>query len=140
MKYFGYIKEHDSEGNATSIKDLIDENNIENPHRKEVLEYLKKGKLCVAWMGFVEDANDPNFDTDDYDDDDFIAYSSIYTDGKWYWPKYIIAYLEKYPSMKIDIDFVNYVLNNKDKEIKLSEKEISKLEKDYYEIIGVNKN
>ncbi len=131
MKYFGFIKEHDNEDYSISIKDLINENNTENPYRLEVLEYLKKGELCVAWMGCVENANDSNFQTDEYVDDDFIAFVAIDTDGKWYWPEYIITYLEKYPTIKIDGEFVNYVLKNIDKEIKLSEEEISKLEKEY---------
>lgn len=132
MKYFGFIKEHDNYDYATSIKDLIVDDNIENPHKKEVIDYLKKGELCVPFMGCVENANDPNFNTDDYDDDNFIAYISICTDGKWYWPKYFATYLEKYPTMKIDQDFVNYVLRNKDKEIKLSEEEVKKLERNYF--------
>ncbi len=139
MKYFGFIKEHENEDFATSIKELITEDSIENPNRKEVLEYLKKGELCVAWMGCVENALDPNFKTDKYEDDSFIAYMAIDTDGYWYWPEYIITYLEKYPMMKIDDDFVNYVLKNKDKEIKLSEDEISKLEKGYLNDVGFNK-
>jgi hypothetical protein len=139
MKYFGFIKEHENEDYAISIKDLIADKNIENPHKTEVLEYLKKGKLCVPFMGCVENANDPNFSTDEYDDDDFIAYMAINTDGKWYWPEYIVTYLEKYPTMKIDDEFVDYIIKNKNKEIKLSEEEISKLEKGYLKKAGFKK-
>ncbi len=136
MKYFGFIKEHDDSEFATSIKDLIIEGNEENSNRLEVLDFLRRGELCVAWMGCVENANDPNFRKDNYDDDDFIAYSAIDTDGKWYWPEYIITYLEKYPTMKIDDKFVDYVIKNKKKEIKLSQDEISKLEKEYLKKTG----
>ena len=139
MKYFGFIKEHDNDKYAVSIKDLIVDGNKENPHRKEVIEYLKKGELCVPFMGCVENANDPNFNTDNYDDDYFIAYISISTDGKWYWPDYIITYLEKYPTMRIDKDFINYVLRNKDNEIKLSEEDVLKLEKLYIDKAGFRK-
>lgn len=131
MKYFGFIKENDEYKYAVSIKDLINEKNTEHPHRKEVLEYLKKGILCVAWMGCVENANDPNFNTDNYDDDEFIGCAAVDTDGEWFWPEYIVAYLEKYPTMSIDKNFVSYVLKNKKKEIKLSEEEVSELEKLY---------
>lgn len=131
MKYFGFIKEHDNYNYATSIKNLIAQENSENFHREEILQYLKKGKLCVAWMGFVEDAMNPRFNDEDYEDNDFMGYTAVDTDGKWYWPEYIVTYLEKYPTMEIDNEFVNYVIKNKDKEINLSEEEISKLEKMY---------
>lgn len=139
MKYFGFIKEHENEDYSISIKDLMIEGNTENQNRLKVIEYLKKGELCVPFMGCVENVNDPNFNTDEYDDDDFIAYMAIYTDGKWYWPKYIVTYLEKYPTFKIDHDFVDHVIRNKDNIIKLSEQEISKLEKEYLEKAGFKK-
>lgn len=82
-------------------------------------------------MGCVENANDPNFNTDNYDDDNFIGYAAVDTDGEWFWPEYIVAYLEKYPTMSIDEKFVSYVLKNKKKEIKLSEEEVAELEKLY---------
>jgi len=41
MKYFGFIKEHENKNYAKSIKDLIIENNKENPYKEEVLKYLK---------------------------------------------------------------------------------------------------
>jgi hypothetical protein len=132
MKYFGFIKEHDNYDFATSIKDLIVDGNIENPHRAEVLKYLKNGKLCADHMGFVEDAMNPRFKDDDYDDNDIMGYIAVDTDGKWYWPEYIVNYLEKYPTIKINDDFVDYVIRNKDKTIKLSEDEISKLANEYY--------
>lgn len=131
MKYFGFIKEHGNDKHSVSIKELINDVNTESPYRLEVINYLKLGELCVAWMGCVENVLDPAFDTDEYDDDDFIAYAAIDTDGKWYWPEYIVAYLEKYPTMKIDSEFVNYVLKNKDIPIKLSEEELLKLEKQF---------
>lgn len=139
MEYFGFIIEHENEDYSKSIKDLINKGNSENQYRLTVIEYLKKGELCIPFMGCVEDANDPNFNADKYDDDDFIAYMAIYTDGIWYWPEYIITYLEKYPTIKIDENFVDYVLKNKDKQVTLSEKEISELEKKYLEKAGFKK-
>ncbi|HEX8562685.1 MAG TPA: hypothetical protein VF676_06875 [Flavobacterium sp.] len=140
MKYFGFIKEHEDADYAVSMKDLIGESNCENPHRAEVLSYLEKGKLCVPFMGCVENANDPNFDTELYDDDDFIAYLAIDTDGNWYWPRYIVTYLEKYPNMKIDCGFVTHVMENANSEIRIPNEEISKLEKEYLEKAGFKKN
>lgn len=139
MKYFGFIKEHENKNYAKSIKELMIEGNVENVHRDEVLEYLKKGELCVPFMGCVENVLDPNFNTDDYDDDNFIAYMAINTDGKWFWPEYIVTYLEKYPTLRIDEDFVAYVIKNKDKKIKLSEQEISKLENEFLKKAGFKK-
>ncbi|WP_430410996.1 hypothetical protein [Kordia sp.] len=139
MKYFGFIKEHENQRYAKSISELISSNTQENAHRKDVINYLKKGKLCVPLMGFVEDANDPYYDTDDYNDDDFIGYLSIYTDGKWFWPQYIIAYIEKYPTINIDTKFLNHVLTNISKDIKLSEEEILKLENTFIKKAGFKK-
>ena len=140
MKYFGFIREHGDYKYATSIKDLIVDGNSEDSNRKEILEYLKKGVLCVAWMGFVEDATNPRFKDDDYDDNDVMGYTAVNTDGKWFWPEYIVNYLEKYPTIRIDRDFKNYVLKNKDKDIKLSKDEISKLEKEYLDSSGTRKD
>lgn len=131
MKYFGFIIEHGNEDYSSSVKNLILDENIENTSRIEVIKYLKKGELCVAWMGFVENAMNPSFNDENFEDNDFMGFTSVYTDGQWYWPDYIVNYLEKYPTMKIDDEFVEHVINNKSKEIKLSEKEISKLEKEY---------
>lgn len=139
MKYFGFINEHENKNYAKSIKDLINEDNKENLHREEVLKYLKRGVMCVPFMGCVENAFDPNFNTDEYDDDEFIAYSAIDTDGEWFWPQYIVNYIEKYPSIKIDPNFLKYILKNKDREIKLSEAEIYQLENEYLKKAGFKK-
>lgn len=134
MKYFGFIKEHDNYDYAKPIADF--KSDTENPHRQEVIDYLKKGKLCVPFMGCVENVFDPNFDTEDYEDDTFTAYMAIDTDGTWYWPRYIVAYLELYPKLKIADDFLKHALKNKDAEITISDEEILKLEKNYYEKAG----
>lgn len=131
MKYFGFIKEHDDYKYSVSIKDLIKEKNTESPHIKEVIEYLEKGNLCVAWMGGVEDAMNPRFNEENYEENDFMGYSAVDTDGEWFWPEYIVNYLKKYKTISIDKNFVNYVLKNKDREVNLSEEQISKLEKLY---------
>jgi hypothetical protein len=132
MKYFGFVKEHDDHTASKSIHDLIIDGNSINDKRNETLEYLQKGILAVPQMGCVEDAKDPLFGTDNYDDDNFIAYYACYTDGIWLWPQYIIEYIKKYPNIKIDSDFVKHIIKNKDKKISVSEEECSKIEKEYY--------
>ena len=132
MEYFGFVKEHDNHNASKSIHDLIIDGNSINDKRKETLEYLQKGILAVPQMGCVEDAKDPLFGTDNYDDDNFIAYYACYTDGIWLWPQYIIEYIKKYPHIKLDADFVKHVIKNNNKKINVSEEECSKIEKEYY--------
>lgn len=132
MKYFGFVKEHDDHTASKSIHDLIIDGNSINDKRNETLEYLQKGILAVPQMGCVEDAKDPLFGTDNYDDDNFIAYYACYTDGIWLWPQYIIEYIKKYPHIKLDSDFVKHVIKNNNKKINVSEEECSKIEKEYY--------
>jgi hypothetical protein len=33
----------------------------------------------------------------------------IFTDGVWMWPSYIFHFIERFPNIKIDISFVEYV-------------------------------
>lgn len=73
MKYFGFIKEHDDYKYSVKIKDLIKEKNTQSPYREEVIEYLEKGNLCVAWMGGVEDAMSPRFNEENYEDNNFMG-------------------------------------------------------------------
>lgn len=135
MKYFGFVKEHDNCKISNSITDLIIDDIPIHKKQKEVLEYLKKGVLAVPQMGCVDDAMNPLFGTDDYNDNSFIAYYACYTDGIWLWPQYIIEYIEKYPHIKLDANFVKHVIKNKDKKIIVSEKERSKIEEEYYKKI-----
>lgn len=132
MKYFGFVKEHDEYSISKSIHELVLDGNSVNVHKDEVLKYLQKGVMAVDLMGGCENAKNPLFGTDNYNDDSFIAYFACYTDGIWLWPQYIIEYIKKYPHIKLDIDFVNHVIKNKNNEVKVSEQECSKIEKEYY--------
>ena len=132
MNYFGFIKEHDDYDFATNINELIVDEGAENPKRIEIIEYLKKGELCAAHMGSVEDAMNPRFNDETFEDNDFMGYIAVYTDGVWFWPEYIVNYLQKYPKFKIDDVFVKHVIKNKNKKITISEEEIMKLEKEFY--------
>lgn len=81
--------------------------------------------LCVPFMGIAQD-----------EDDNDIGYIAVDTDGEWLWPEYFVNYLEKYPNFKVEDNFVQYVLQHKDREIVVSEEEISKLEKEFCRIAG----
>jgi hypothetical protein len=129
MNYFGFIKEHDSYEYAKSIKDLIIEGSEPNPYLNDIIAHLKKGKLCVPLMGAVEDAMHPQFDDDDFFDNEIMGYISVYTDGKWFWPHYLIRYLEKYPHIKIEDSFVQHVKSNKTKVVEDSK--LPALEKEF---------
>lgn len=138
MKYFGFIKEHHDDAFATSIKELLIENNGKNNNLNIVIEYLKRGHLCVPLMGAVDNAAIPTFYNDDAEDTEFMGYMAVYTDGEWFWPDYIINYLEKYPTIIIDTDFINHVISNKDRKINIAEKELVKLEKEFLKESGFN--
>lgn len=132
MKYFGFIKEHDDYDISKNIDELIPNNSVVDNNIDYVLEYLQKGIMAVPLMGCVENAKDPLFGTDNYNDENFIAYNMIYTDGTWLWPQYIIEYIKKYPNIKLTQEFVKHVLNNK-KEFNISEEECLKIENNFFE-------
>ncbi|MGU3374355.1 hypothetical protein [Chryseobacterium sp. M5A1_1a] len=132
MKYFGFISEHDDYPISKSIHKLIVDGNYTNPHRVNVLKYLQKGIMAIPLMGCIENAKDPLFGTDNYDDENFVAYNAIYTDGVWLWPQYIIEYIKKYPNVKLDPEFVKHVISNK-KNIHITEEESLKIEKNFFQ-------
>lgn len=132
MKYFGFIREHDDYTISKSIHDLIIDETSIDPHKADVLVYLQNGIMTIPLMGCVENAKNPLFESDDYDDESFVAYNMIYTDGIWLWPQYIIEYIKKYPNIKLDSEFVDYIIKNKDTKVNISEEDCSKIEKDFY--------
>lgn len=124
MKFIGFISEHDNYSFAKERSFYFNGKDVD-ANMQLVLDYLKRGELCVPLMGGAEDV-----------DEEMIGLISIYTDGEWLWPKYFINYLEKYPNFKIEEEFVQHVLKNKDKEIEVTEEDVSKLEKEFYRIAG----
>ena len=132
MKYFGFIKEHDDYEISNNINELIVDNNPIDNNKDLILQYLQKGIMAIPIMGCIEDAKDPLFGTDNYNDETFIAYNMIYSDGVWLWPQYIIEYIKKYPNIKLNTEFVSHVFNNKNRGINLSDEECLKIEKDFY--------
>lgn len=122
MKYFGFIKEHNNNKFSVSIDNLIDKDTtIKTEDRELVINYLKKGMLCVPLMGFVEDLLN--------EDNSFTSYISILTDGTWCWPEYIISYIENYPNFKIEEKFLKYIQKKSKREVQVSEEKILILEK-----------
>lgn len=124
MKFVGFIKDHGNDPFAHSRSFYFTQNEV-NPNKDVVLAYLKQGALCVALLGGAEDI-----------DEEMIGFIAVYTDGEWLWPEYFINYIEKYPNFKIEEEFVQHVLKNKDKGIKVTEEESLKLEKEFYKIAG----
>ncbi|UHO38124.1 hypothetical protein H5J24_21560 [Chryseobacterium capnotolerans] len=132
MKYFGFIREHDDYPISEGIHELISSTTSVDNNKDKVLAYLQRGIMAVPLMGCVENAKDPLFGTDNYNDESFIAYNMIYTDGIWLWPQYIIEYIKKYPHIKLDSEFVQHVLSNK-KAIHLTEEDSLKIEKNFFQ-------
>jgi hypothetical protein len=132
MKYFGFVKEHENNSPSVSIKELVKESSSPQIEKEMILSYLKKGNQCVPLMGCVEDANDPRNEDDEFVDDSFIAYRGVLTDGEWFWPEYVINYIEKYPTFIIDQEFVKHVKKNEGRMPKLTKNELESLEKQFY--------
>jgi hypothetical protein len=128
MKFIGFIKEHDNDSFAKELRNFYLAENIGTSHRQEIIEYLKKGVMCVAFMGLVED-----------EDEELMGKISIYTDGVWYWPEYFLNYLTKYPNFKVEDGFVQHVIANKNKRIELSENKLLELEEQFYKLAGLEK-
>lgn len=119
MKLVGFIKKHDDHDFSKSLNDyLLD--GYETPNRNEILEFLKKGQLCLAWMEWI---------FDDDENDTSIGPNGYYTDGEWVWPNYLSYYLLKHSNFKIEQSFIDYVLENQDESVDLTEEQISKIEK-----------
>jgi hypothetical protein len=125
MKFIGFIKEQDEYSFGKSLKKDYLYSQKETEHRNEILDYLKRGKLCLALMGLAED-----------DDEKRMGTISVYTDGEWFWPDYLNGYLKNFKNFKIDEDFTKHVLKNKEKEVELTEEELLKLEKEFSRIAG----
>lgn len=126
IKTVGFIKQVDEYNFAKDIAEMLIESK-ENLDRQLLINYMEAGKLCVAWMSAVEDILDPN-------DENFVGYGAVYTDGQWVWPQYIVEYLKKHPNIHLNVEFTEYVKNNLNKEITLSNAEIKKIEQAYYDM------
>jgi hypothetical protein len=99
MKLTGFITEHNNIREAINLSELIDNSFQPNVNTDKIIKYLNNGVLLLAWMGYFFDEKSKRT----------IAPDSYFTDGIWVWPSYFSYYLEKYPSMKIDQEFLNYL-------------------------------
>ena len=124
MKTIGFIKPFYEEDFSKEIEEYLKEEI--NSDREMLIEYMQKGKLCVALMGCVEDPLDEKYD------DNFIAYMASYTDGVYLWPQYVIEFMKKYPNFHLDQEFVDYVKENKDKPIDPSKEVVERIEREYF--------
>jgi len=70
--------------------------------RTKVLAYLRKGTLVLGRMGFIPDDKTK----------EFMANDSYYTDSEWVWSEYLIYYVEKLPTFKLDEEFVGHLVLN----------------------------
>jgi len=130
MKLIGFLKKHDDYSFSKVINNYVSEE-IETSNREDIINHLKKGKLCLAWMEWL---------FDDDDDETSIGANGYYTDGVWVWPNYLIYYLEKHPNFKLDQEFIDYVVKNIDEEINLGEEDINKIESKLYELTNSEQN
>lgn len=124
MNFVGFIKEHGDDTFAQTQEYYLRNQSV-NTNKDTLLEYLKKGFLCVAFMGVAEDK-----------DEEIMGKISVYTDGKWFWPDYLIGYLKKYSNFEIEQGFVTHVLANRNRKQELKEKDLEKLEVEFYKICG----
>jgi len=124
MKFIGFISEHGNYSFAKERSFYFDRKEVD-ANVELVLAYLKRGELCVPLMGGAEDV-----------DEEMIGLIAVYTDGEWLWPEYFADYINKYPNFKIEDEFVQHVLTKKNKEIKVTEEENLRLEKEFYRIAG----
>jgi len=98
MKYIGFIKEHNKIKEAVAFEEAI-KLPYDNKETNKIIEYLNKGILLLAWMGYFTDIKT----------NELIAPDSYLTDGVWIWPSYLPYYLNKFPSFHLDDDFINYL-------------------------------
>jgi hypothetical protein len=101
MKLVGFIKQHDEHLSPVSFEENLGSNDNETELIDKILDFLSKGTLILAWMGPFKD-----LETNKYAEP--YAY---YSDGTWLWPTYFPYYLKKFSNYKLDMDFVNYLIN-----------------------------
>src|SRR4028118_1969296 len=98
MKTTGFLILHDK--NFDGSKDLKEslhgeQNDI---YRDKIINYLESGYSFTGVPLMLHD-------------DEGVAFNGLeyLTDGVWIWPNYYAYYLKKYPSMKIEEEFINYL-------------------------------
>ncbi|WP_299332898.1 hypothetical protein [uncultured Psychroserpens sp.] len=122
MKTIGFIKPHDKHNEAKYLSEYL-EDGYENNDKEAILNYLNKGVLCIDWMEWLFE--------DESDDAVSIGPNTCNTDGIWIWPNYLEYYLNKYPNFKLDQEFIDYVNENQDKSVDVSNEENIKIQEAY---------
>lgn len=124
MKTVGFIKQYDNESFSNEL-DTYFKDAVINENRESLIQYMQKGLLCIPLMGAVDNPFDE-------DDDEFIGYIAVYTDGVYIWPNYVIAFLKKYPNFHLDDEFVKHVKANNQVEFKVEKETLKRFEHEYY--------
>jgi hypothetical protein len=101
MKLVGFIKEHDETLSSILFKEVLGINNNDPELINKILEYLSKGTLIMAWMGYFND-----LETNEH-----VSPHGYYSDGTWLWPTYFPYYLRKYSHYNLDMNFVKYLID-----------------------------
>ncbi|CAM1365487.1 conserved hypothetical protein [Tenacibaculum sediminilitoris] len=66
--------------------------------RQKIIDYLEKGEIVVAWMGYFVD-NKGNL----------ISPDCYYTDGNYIWPSYLISFMKDDCNYCINEGFIDYL-------------------------------
>lgn len=100
MKPLGFISEH----TPSKISKNFDEYtvNVSNPFKKEIINYLRKGKLIAVSMHIIESLIS----------DEVIGGVIYRSDGEWIWAEYLSYYLEKI-NIEIPNEFILHVKKQK---------------------------
>ena len=99
MKLVGFIKEYNQIKEAISLTELVSDNSELYTNSEKVINYLNNGVLLLGWMGYFIDVKSKKL----------IAPDSYHTDGIWVWPSYYTYYLEMYPFIKINPEFLAHM-------------------------------
>jgi hypothetical protein len=119
MKTVGFLKEHDSHSEAKDLNSFL-ANDYSNESQLDIIvTYLENGIPCLDLMEWL------------FDGDTSIGPNSCRTDGIWIWPDYLSYYIKKYNNFKIDDDFLNHIIGNDYREVKVSKEKLSDIQKEY---------
>jgi len=103
MTYIGFIKEFDKNIRAAlTFQEMakLSGNAIPDETRKKILHYLRNGFFLAGAMSFIYDFDNEKIGNLDY-----------YTDGTYVWPSYYAFYLNKYPHLYINPEFISHTEN-----------------------------
>lgn len=121
MKTVGFIKEHDKVKGAIPFAEFLTNRRFPERVISSLSAYLKKGTLIAGWMSHLRALDDI--------EEVIPSGSGYFSDGYYIWPGYLVYYLGKYQTARLDAGFLEYVLDNEHQEMNiLSSKEINMLD------------